>query len=185
MNPETRYARRYHWLKPENLVLEPHAAICCDYRAKNVLNLVANESKQAQKCIVDLACEGPEKIKRLVMESSHWFDTRPYEKSFTVLQKTLEEQPRTFEELLAMRGIGAKTLRALALISKLIYGCELSWRDPVKYSFAHGGKDGVPYPVNRKLYDQSIKTLEEAIELAKLGKREKLKALRALEKVRI
>ncbi len=178
MNTEIKYARRYHWLQPKNFVIEPHAAICCDYKGKS-LNLVAKESKEAQKCIVDLAREG-KNVKRLAMQRKHWFDLRPYEKFLHNLEKTYEEQPKTFEELLAIKGIGAKTIRALALISKIIYGCELSWRDPVKYSFAHGGKDGVPYPVDRKVYDESIRTLEEAINCAKLGKREKINALRKI-----
>ncbi len=184
MNTQNKYARRYHWFNPKRLVLEPHSAVCCDIRTKT-LNLVAKESKEAQKCIVDLAKEGEQKVKKLVMQSSHWFDLRKYEKSMHAIEKAYEEQPKTFEELLAIKGLGAKALRALALIAKLIYGCELSWRDPAKYSFAHGGKDRVPYPVDRRVYDNSIKTLEEAVEQAELGKKEKLQALRALERVKI
>ncbi len=184
MNASLKYARRYHWFNTADFVSEPHAAVCCDKKVKP-LNLVAEESKEARKCITDLACEGEQKIKKLVLSSGHWFDTRPYEKTFSVLNEAREAQPRTFEEILAIKGIGAKALRALALIAKLIYGCELSWRDPVKYSFAHGGKDGVPYPVDKKLYDTTILTLEEAIQHAKLGKREKLHALKALEKLKI
>ncbi len=184
MNTQNKYARRYHWFSPKNLVLEPHSAVCCDIKTKT-LNLVAKESKQAQKCMVDIAKEGEQKVKKLFMESSHWFDLRRYEKSLHAIEKAYEEQPKTFEELLAIRGLGAKALRALALIAKLIYGCELSWKDPVKYSFAHGGKDRVPYPVDKKLYDASIRTLEEAVELAKLGKREKLHAFKTLKRLRI
>ncbi|HIQ50160.1 MAG TPA: DUF763 domain-containing protein [Nanoarchaeota archaeon] len=184
LNQATRYARRYHWFSPKDLVNEPHTAVCCDYKTKT-LNLVASECEKTRKYITELAKEGKENIKKLVMHSSHWFDLRKYEKSFSALEKAYEQQPKTFEELLSIQGIGAKALRALALISKLIYGSELSWRDPVKYSFAHGGKDRVPYPVDKKLYDNSIRTLEEAIQLAKLGKREKLNALKALERLKI
>lgn len=186
MNEENRYARRYHWFSPKSLVEEPHNAICCDLKVKP-LNLIARESKEARKCIVDIAKEG--NVKKLLMDKNHWFDLRPYEKEMYKIEKAInqarEEQPETFEELLTIKGVGAKALRALALISKIIYGTELSWKDPVKYSFAHGGKDRIPYPVDKKVYDNSIRTLEEAIELAKLGKREKIKAIKSLNRLRI
>ncbi len=182
MNPDTKYARRYHWLTPKDFVVEPHSAVVSDIRTKT-LNLVAFESKEVRKTIVDLSNEKPENVKKLVMDSNHWFDLRPYEKVLHNLEKTYEKAPRTFEELLATKGIGAKTIRALALISKIVYGTELSWRDPAKYSFAHGGKDGIPHPVDRKLYDESIRTLKEAIELAKMGKRDKIKALKKISEI--
>jgi hypothetical protein len=184
MNVSTKYARRYHWLSEtlQSFVVEPHYAICCDYKGK-ALNLVANESEEARKCIVDLAKENPSHVKKyLLMAKSHTFDKTKYMHLLKSIEKTYEEQPASFEELLAIRGIGAKTLRALALISKLIYGCEISWRDPVKYSFAHGGKDKVPYPIDKRTYDKSIEILRTAIEQAKIGEKEKLFALRKLNK---
>ncbi|RLG62422.1 DUF763 domain-containing protein, partial [archaeon] len=98
------------------------------------------------------------------------------------LRRVYETQPRNYEELLGVRGIGPATVRGLALISELIYGEAPSWRDPVKYSFAFGGKDGVPHPVDRKAMDQAIKFLEEAIERAKIREKERLNALRRLQK---
>jgi hypothetical protein len=77
--------------------------------------------------------------------------------------------------------MGPKRIRALALISELIYGARTSWKDPAKYSFAHGGKDGHPYPVDRETFDHSITTLREAVENAKLDKREKYDAIRRLK----
>ncbi len=182
MNTENRYARRYHWFNTKNKVVEPHEAVVSDIKTKT-LNLVAKESEDTQKTIVELASERPENIKRLVMDSNHWFDLRPYEKVLHNLEKTYEEAPESFEKLLLKKGVGAKTIRALALISKIIYGTELSWKDPAKFSFAHGGKDGIPHPVDRKLYDENILILEEAIENAKIGKREKLEALKRIAKV--
>ncbi|TEU14204.1 MAG: DUF763 domain-containing protein, partial [Anaerolineales bacterium] len=79
-----------------------------------------------------------------------------------------------------MIGVGPKTIRALSLIAELVYGAEVSFRDPVRYSFAHGGKDGHPYPVDGKGYDRSIQILEKAIQQAKLGNREKLDAFKRL-----
>ena len=71
------------------------------------------------------------------------------------------------------------------MISKLIYGKESSWTDPVKYTFAHGGKDRVPYPVDRKTYDESIRTLKEILDKAEIDRKEKLKALKKLAELDI
>ncbi len=99
-----------------------------------------------------------------------------------ILLKTYEKMPRDFEALLAIQGVGAKTIRALALVSELIYGEPTSLVDPARFSFAHGGKDGTPYPVDRKTYEKTIELLELAIKQAKLGNKDKLKALKKLEK---
>ena len=98
----------------------------------------------------------------------------------TIFLKTYEERPQSFKGLLGMPGVGAKTIRALSLISELVYGAAASFRDPVRYSFAHGGKDGHPYPVDRANYDRSITALEDALRRAKVGDREKLAAMRRL-----
>jgi len=87
--------------------------------------------------------------------------------------------------LLGLKGVGPKTIRALSLISELVYGVAPSYRDPARYSFTHGGKDGIPYPVDRQTYDQSIELLSKAIHKTKLGVREKNEAMGRLERVRI
>ena len=179
MNYETKYARRYHWLSEEigSFVNEPHLAICCDHRGKT-LNMVAKESEESRRASVDLVKDGLEEVKKyLIMGRCHWIDKRIYSK----LLDLREFQPRNYEEILAFRGVGPKTIRALALTSKLIYGAEPSWKDPAKFSFARGGKDGTPYPIDRKAYDEGNEILREAIENAKLGKKEKLQAIRRLE----
>ena len=79
-----------------------------------------------------------------------------------------------------MQGVGPRTLRALSLISELVYGIPVSLRDPARYSFAHGGKDGYPYPVDKATYDQSIQTLHQAMEKAKIGDTEKIAAIKRL-----
>ncbi|MEM2762457.1 MAG: DUF763 domain-containing protein, partial [Candidatus Bathyarchaeia archaeon] len=96
--------------------------------------------------------------------------------------RAYEIQPRNYEELLGSRGIGPSTVRGLALVAEIIYGDKPSWRDPVKYSFAYGGKDGVPYPVDRKAMDESIKILGEAVKKAKIGDRERLNMLQKLRR---
>lgn len=97
-----------------------------------------------------------------------------------LIRRVHEFQPRNYEELLSIKGVGPKTVRALALISDLIYGTKPSWKDPVKYTFAVGGKDGVPFPVDKKVMDESIDILRFSIEEARIGNDEKMKALRRL-----
>jgi hypothetical protein len=97
-----------------------------------------------------------------------------------VLLKTYERRPENFETLLGMAGVGAKTLRALSLLSELLYGAKPSFRDPARFSFAHGGKDGHPYPVDRDLYDSSIEFLKEIVNAAKIGDHEKRRAFSRL-----
>jgi len=97
-----------------------------------------------------------------------------------ILRKAYESQPQHFESLLSLEGVGPKTIRSLALIAELIYGAQPSFRDPARFSFAHGGKDGYPYPVDRETYDRSIELLNEAVRRSRIGHKEKLEALRRL-----
>ncbi len=96
------------------------------------------------------------------------------------LLSAYEQAPDDFEGLLALRGVGAKTLRALSLVAELVHGVPLGHRDPALYSFAHGGKDGYPYPVDRAGYDETVDQLTEALRRARLRDRERLDALRRL-----
>ena len=91
-----------------------------------------------------------------------------------MLKKAHEFQPRNYEELISLKGIGTKTIRSLALVSELVYGTEINWKDPVKYSFAVGGKDKIPYEIDRKHYDETIDIIKNAINDAKLGDKERL-----------
>jgi len=202
MCPQDRTARRYHWLSEnvKNFVVEPHNAIVGDARREIALDMTAKESEGCRKASVDLACEPPKKLMRLIMSirpayqksledwlpktaQTSWADypidvlSMPANINWKALQQVYEFKPKNYEELLGFRGVGAATVRGLALIAELIYGEKPSWKDPVKYSFAYGGKDGVPYPVDRKAMDESIQILRKAVEDAKLGDKEKLKAL--------
>jgi hypothetical protein len=98
------------------------------------------------------------------------------------MKEIYDFQPKNYEELLGMRGVGTSTIRALALISDLIYGEKPSWQDPVKYSFTVGGKDGVPYPVDRKAMDRSTEIIKSGINQARIDKKTKFQALRRLHK---
>ncbi len=180
MSSRGGYARRYHWFSEdiESFVEEPQL-IACDKREERVLDMTARESKEARKASVD-AVKDKEflKLDKLVMPKHHEVRLTHSEVSF--LERVSEFNPNNYEELVALRGMGPKKIRALALISELVYGEKPSWRDPVKYSFAHGGKDGVPFPVDRRLYDDSIRFLEEALEASSVDKGEKGKAIKRL-----
>lgn len=194
MNETSRYARRYHWLseKVADFVNEPHAAILSEARGE-ALNLVAAESAPARTTITDIATEQkPEalladlkKLKTLDLPRRHEMlvaDLHPDSIS-KILLSTYERQPQSFEQLLGLSGVGAKTIRALSLISELIYGVAPSYRDPARYSFAHGGKDGIPYPVDRQTYDRSIELLSKAINQSSLDLSEKRDAVGRLNKL--
>lgn len=158
-----------------------------------MLNLVAQEGEENRKAISFIAREEQpekiiqdmEKLKHLELPSRHHIVTLE-DISLKHLNKTLlstyERQPKDFEALLALKGVGARTLRALSLAAELIYGAPASQRDPAVYSFAHGGKDGHPYPVNRRTYDETINFLETALRRAGVGEKDKIEALRRLRK---
>jgi hypothetical protein len=210
MNTARKYARRYHWnsYRLGSFVSDPHAAIACDRRV-NVLNLVAGESERHRQALTALAREHPDRIVREVtpllngpplplfdgpaarrkastadlrMPSGHRVRLRDLNANSLkkVLLKTYESQACDFEELLGEPGLGAESLRSLSLLAEVIYQAPASKRDPAAYSFAHGGKDGHPYPVNRKLYDANIERLRDAVARAKIGETDKIKSLKAL-----
>ncbi len=98
-----------------------------------------------------------------------------------ILWKICDIKPRSYEHLLALEGVGAKTMRALALVSEVIYGAKPSYQDPARYSFAHGGKDGTPYFINKERYDQVIQIMMEAVRKMKTESKDKDKALNRLQ----
>ncbi len=197
MNTETKYARRYHWLGEEvdELLNDPHSGISCDKKTPNTLNMSSKDSEEAQKISVDLINDNPNHLRQyfkrkdnqmlledFTMPAHHpVLDMDISDKEFEVLTKAWEIQPENYEELILLQGIGPKKIRALALISDLVYGEPASWKDPVKYSFTHGGKDGFPYPVDREVYDNSIQTIRDAIDQARIKKDTKLKAIKRLD----
>lgn len=197
MNDKNSYARRYHWLKTDLFVDAPPHSIM-GFEHPQVLNTVSETGKETRKASVDLVNDNPARLRRyftgqtslfecetgnsaFVFPARHeiFFEDLP-KKDWELLQKVYEYQPKTYEELVAFRGMGAKKIRALALVSKLLFGCELDWKDPVKYSFAHGGKDGIPFPVQKPEYRHSIQFLREAVADSGLGNDEKIRALKKL-----
>jgi hypothetical protein len=104
----------------------------------------------------------------------------PRHLNWKTVKKIYDIQPRNYDEFVTIEGVGPSLIRALALISQLIYGSKTSWQDPVQFSFAHGGKDGVPFPINRNTFDRSIRFLKGAIEGGEISWEEKRTALKRL-----
>ena len=195
MSDATRLARRYHWLSEhvDSFVDEPHEAVCCDARA-DTLNLVAHENDGVRTASAELARERPAvvldvlaKIPELKMPVRHTLFPEldvPRSHFHTILTTTYERAPKDFESLLGIEGVGAKTLRALALASELLHGGAASLRDPARFAFAHGGKDGTPFPVDRATYDRTIEVMSQALNRAAIDRSEKVEAFRRLSRVR-
>lgn len=200
MNENSGYARRYHWAsdKIERFDEEPHTSILGE-RIDRVLDLTSTVSRENKALCCDLVKENPGKTREIVRTAARgpqrsileWTPEgekvpsvlrMPRDINWSVLKRCYDVQPRNFEELISVQGVGPSTVRALSYTAELIYGKEPSWRDPVKFSFAVGGKDGVPFPVDRKAMDRTIQVLRQGIEEARLGNREKLDALQRLRR---
>ena len=190
MSDLTRTARRYHWLSESlaSFVDEPHAAVCCDARGAE-LNMVAVESAAARAAVTELAAQPPhellslfERVPSLFMPKRHpvaLIDVDPG-RLHKVLLRTYEQPPEDFASLLGTAGLGPKSLRALALTAEVIYGARVSTRDPARFAFAHGGKDGTPYPVDRATYELTIEVLHNALNRARVDRSERIRALKRL-----
>lgn len=190
MNDDNGMARRYHWLSTavRSYVNEPHAAVCAEAEAPT-LNLVANESEAARTSSAELSRQPPsvvlsalKDIPALTMPRRHAVLIADVNPSYLqkILLKTYERAPENFETLLGMEGVGGRTLRALALVSEIIYGTPASTRDPARFSFAHGGKDGFPYPVDTATYDRTVEVLRAAVTKAGIDRSERVQALKRL-----
>ena len=190
MNDDNKMARRYHWLadRVRSYVNEPHAAICAEAEAPT-LNLVAAESDPVRHASTELARERPQivlsairNLPVLSMPRRHAVMLADVNIQYLerILVKTYERAPEDFETLLGMEGVGARTLRALALTSEVIYGTPASTRDPARFSFAHGGKDGTPFPVDVETYDKTVEVLRAAVNKANIDRSERVKALKRL-----
>jgi hypothetical protein len=203
MAQDTRYARRYHWLgsKLDSFVCEPHSAVAGVRHPGEqlLLNMVATESADARNASVEATRIDPGKILSEVQQAPSLFmparhpvlseDINPVWLG-RIWRTVHERQAADFEQLLYTPGVGAKAIRSIALLAELIYGHTPSHRDPAThdwqrlkpatFSYAHGGKDGYPFPVDRELYDKNIAILEQAARRAKVDSNEKDNALRRL-----
>jgi hypothetical protein len=192
MNTNERLARRYHWHSPsiKSFVEEPHTFIY-GHNQGNILNLTAKAAAPTRTGILDLTKENPGRIMRevtkLVMPGHH--DVRAEDVNLkrlgAVLALAHDNPVNDMESLLLLEGVGPRTIQSLTLVSEIIHGTPSRFSDPARFSFAHGGKDGHPFPVPITVYDESILTLDRAIQRAKMGDKDKSEALKNLSKVAV
>jgi len=190
MRTTDKLARRYHWHSTnlQSFVEEPHSGIA-GINQGNILNLTAKEASQTRDGILKINSEIPEEIidtyQQLKMPSHH--DVRANDVNLKRLGSVLwlahEHQPKDFESLLLLQGVGPRTIQSLALVSEVIHGTPTRFNDPARFSFAHGGKDGHPFPVPLKVYDETIQTLHNAVQKAKIGASEKNVAIKKLHEI--
>ena len=190
MHPGDKTARRYHW-HSDNLssfIEEPHTAICGRNQGQ-ILNLTAFEAGDTRQGIMSITKEQPEKMIRefqhLVMPNHHevFAGDVNLKRLGTVLWLAHEQELNKFEDLLLLQGVGPRTIQSLTLVSEVIHGTPSRFADPARFSFAHGGKDGNPFPVPTKVYDETISILHDAVNKAKLGVSEKNEAIRKLHQL--
>ena len=183
-------ARRYHWHSQhvKSFVEEPHTGILGKNQGQ-ILNLTASEANTTRGKIFDITQEKPElmmqEIQHLIMPGHH--DVRSEDVNLkrlgTVLWLAHDSQPKDFEELLLLEGVGPRTVQSLALVSEVIHGTPSRFKDPARFSFAHGGKDGHPFPVPTKTYDEVINTLQKAVQRAKIGQTDKAEAIKKIHEI--
>jgi hypothetical protein len=188
MNDRNGLARRYHWHSAtvKDFVCEPHTAIVGAQEGE-ILNLVDRRAGEAQKALLTIAGQAPDvtlrDVRHLVMPSHH--DVRPRDVDLkrlgAVLAVSHERQLRDFASLLLVENLGPRTLQTLALVAEVVHGAPSRFSDPARFSFALGGKDGHPFAVPLKTYDDSLAVLRRALDAAKLGHTEKVDGFKRLD----
>jgi hypothetical protein len=189
LNDRSGMARRYHWhsASVRDFVNEPHTAIVGENQG-TIMNLVDAQAKPAQSALLEIAREKPETTlaaaRHLRMPVHH--DVRAKDIDLkrlgAVLAVAYERDLHQFAEVLLLESLGPRTLQSLALIAEVVHGAPSRFSDPARFSFAHGGKDRHPFPVPLKTYDESLNFLRTSLDAAKLGGRDKLDALRRLDR---
>ena len=186
MNDAARMARRYHWSFESGIPsIEEriHSGIVAERKEKEVMNLVADKSKENRETAVDIVRDGSfrrdyQKLMTIVRYREGI--SVPRRVDWKAVEYAYNLQPERFEDLILVKGIGRGAVRALALIADLIYNAEYDRQDPAKYCFAVGGKDGIPFPVDRRSYDEVIEFMRDVVKQAELGDFEKRAALKRL-----
>jgi hypothetical protein len=187
MNDMSGMARRYHWHSSQlkSYLEEPHTFIYGQNQGE-ILNLTNVNAAAAKDSIMKITLEEPRymlpEIRKIVMPSHH--NVRSADVNLkrlgSILALAHEMKPANFESFLLMEGVGPRAIQSLALVSEVIHGAPSRFTDPARFSFAHGGKDGHPFPVPLNTYDQSIQVLQASVEKAKIGDNEKQQAIRNL-----
>jgi uncharacterized protein len=188
MNEASRLARRYHWHSAavRDFTADPHTAIIGQH-AGTIRNLVDRRARPAQDALLTIARADPARtlaeVRRLEMPGRH--DVRAADVNAkrlgAVLALAHERDLRDFASLLLLEQLGPRTLQSLALVAEVVHGTPTRFDDPARFSFAHGGKDGHPFPVPLQVYDESISVLRRALDAAKLGYSDKLHGLSRLD----
>lgn len=204
LNPKNSDARRYHWSSEEthSYIDEPHTGLISGLVSDGALDMTSRLSDECRKVSIDIIKEDPSRVRRYFEDLKSYGESTlipwlydsgekmtlpsykviPTRMDWNAVRRAYETQPEDYERLLLMDGIGPATVRGLSLISEMIFGTAPSWSDPVRMCFAFGGKDGVPFPVPRKEYDKAIEFMEQALNDAKMGRKEKLLGLKRLRK---
>ncbi len=189
MNPNERMARRYHWLSSSlrSFMEEPHTSVCGRNQGL-ILNLTDKLAAPTKEGIVELTKETPDKLMRevsIILPNHH--EVREEDVNLKRLGASLllahETNVSDMESLLLLEGVGPRTLQSLTLVSEVIHGTPSRFSDPARFSFAHGGKDGHPFPVPTSVYDETVEVFDKAIRQARLGDKEKSDALKNLSKI--
>jgi hypothetical protein len=189
LNDRSGMARRYHWHSAavRDFVAEPHTAIVGENQG-TIMNLVDAQAKPVQTALLDIARENPDSTlkaaRHLRLPGHHEVraENIDLKRLGAVLTVAYERDLRQFAELLLLEKLGPRTLQSLALIAEVVHGAPSRFTDPARFSFAHGGKDGHPFPVPLKTYDESLNCLRTSLELAKLGDKDKLEGFHRLER---
>ncbi|HEU5412370.1 MAG TPA: DUF763 domain-containing protein [Candidatus Angelobacter sp.] len=192
MNDATGLARRYHWhsASVRDFTSEPHTGIVGQSVIEDdIMNLVEHRARPAQNALLVMAHEHPERTlyeaRKLVMPHHH--DVRAenvdLKRLGAVLAVAYERDLRDFASLLLLDNLGPRTLQSLALVAEVVHGTPTRFADPARFSFAHGGKDGHPFPVPLKTYDQSLSVLRRSLDEAKVGRSEKLDGFARLDRL--
>jgi hypothetical protein len=190
MNEGNKTARRYHWHSAglNSFVNQPHSGICGPNQGI-ILNMTAAGAGGAREGVVSLTREKPaemmQEIQHLIMPAHHDVRSKDIDlkRLGTLLWLAHDTQPKDFEELLLLEGVGPRTMQSLALVSEVIHGTPSRFKDPARFSFAHGGKDGHPFPVPLEVYDETISQLHHAVQNAKLDNSDKQTAIKKLHEI--
>ncbi|WP_345209261.1 DUF763 domain-containing protein [Mucilaginibacter gynuensis] len=190
MSANSKTARRYHWHSEalNSFVNDPHTSIY-GQNSGYILNMADKQAEGSRNGVMAIAAEKPEQMLReishLVMPDHHDVRARDVDmkRLGAVLWLAHEKQPKDFEDLLLLQGLGPRTLQSLALVSEVIHGTPSRFKDPARFSFAHGGKDGHPFPVPTKVYDETIGVLQKAVYRSKLGNNDKNEAIKKLSQI--
>ena len=185
-------ARRYHWHSAglKSFVEEPHTGVQGTNQGL-ILNLTSSEANNTRDSILNITQQEPKKmlqqVEHLIMPGHH--DVRSADVNLkrlgTVLWLAHDKQPKDFEELLLLEGVGPRTIQSLALVSEVVHGTPSRFKDPARFSFAHGGKDGHPFPVPTKTYDEVISTMQKLVQQSKIGITDKKEALKKLHEIAV